>query len=300
MAKIATFSNWGLKFLGIMNDHWRKQGHDVRYEMGYNPDRHEWSDVCFVDVGDNNAQVASGYKFPNSKLAIRVIDIEAWCGQPGGVNWENADVCIFGAKHIEELVRGYVDFPPNVKVVHIPFGVDLDRWTFRERDGSGKNIACVAHQWTAKNLPLLFQVVAKLGDGWTLHLLGTKSGGDPWQWKYYECILSRMNINYTDTGWVDDLDAWLEDKDFHVLASYKEAFSYVSAQCAAKGIKPLIHPFWGASDIWPESWLWNTVDECVDMILHQSYDSQSYRTFIEDNYSLKNSMNAINEVCGIS
>jgi len=297
--KIATFSNWGEKFLGMMNSYWRKQGHEVEYRLGYDPALHEWADVCYVDVGDNNARVASEQRFPNTILAIRCIDIECWLGQPGAVHWENVDVCIFGAKHIEELVRSYVNFPPNVKVVHIPFGVDLDKWTFKVRDGSGKKVACVAHQWTAKGLPLLFQVMAKLGPGWQLHALGTKSRSDPWQWKYYEHIIEHLGIDYHWTDHVDDLDAWLDDKDFHVLASTKESFSYASAECAAKGIKPLIHAYWGSEQIWPQEWLWYMVDECVHKIKGGTYDSVWYRDVIAETYSLDLMMARINAICGI-
>ena len=297
--RICSFSNWGTKFLGMINDYWRQQGHEVRYAMGYDPAWHEWSDLCFVDVGDNNSQVASRQRFPNSRLVIRVIDIEAWVGQPGGVQWENADVCIFGAKHIEELVRSYVNFPPNVQVVHIPFGVDLSKWTFRERDGKGKKVACVAHQWTAKGLPLLFQVMAKLGPGWELHTLGTKSKGDVWQFRYYDHIIKHLGIDYHYTERVDDVDAWLDDKDFHILASMKESFGYSSAEAAAKGIKPLVHRYWRAEDVWPESWIWDTVDQCADMILNQPYNSIQYRDVIEQTYSLDAMMSKINAVCGI-
>jgi len=296
--KIFTCSNWGIKFLGMINDYWRAQGHEVRWELGYNPAQHEWSDLCFVDVCDHNAQVASTHRFPGSKLVIRAIDIECWAAQqPGGVNWKNVDVLIFGAKHIEELVRSYMTFPDSLKVVHIPFGVDLSKWTFRKRDGSGKNVTCIAHQWAAKGLPLLYQVMAELGPGWKLHLLGTKSAGDTWLHYYSKHIIEALGWDVTETLNVLSVDEWLEDKDYLVVASQKESFSYAAAEAAAKGIKPLIHNFWRAPDIWPREWIWNTIGECVRKIREEPYDSSTYRKFIEENYSLELMMKRIEEAC---
>jgi glycosyltransferase involved in cell wall biosynthesis len=189
---------------------------------GYDPTLHEWADVCFVDVCDHNAVVASKNRFPNSRLVIRAIDIECWTGQPGGVTWDNVDALVFGARHIQELVQSYVHIPEGVEIHHVPFGIDLDKWAYRER-GHGRNIACVAHRWSAKGLPLLYQFMAKLGPGYKLHLLGTRNT-EKWLHAYLDHIKDEMGLDVTETERVDDVDAWLEDKDYHVLASFKETF----------------------------------------------------------------------------
>lgn len=296
--KIFACCNWQLKFLGPMLDYWRRQGHEVRYELGYNPAGHEWSDVCFVDVCDHNAHVASEYKFPNSRLVIRAIDIECWVQQSTGVHWENVDVCIFMAKHIEELVRSYMTFPANVQVVHIPPGIDLSKWTYRERDGSNHSVAFIAHQWSAKGMPLLFQVMAALGSGWVLHILGNQSN-ERWLHKYNEHIVRELGLQVVFTERVPSVDAWLDDKDYIIIPGQKEAFSYVTAEAAAKGIKPLVHNFWRARDIWPDEWVWSTIGEAVAMA-QQPFDSASYRRYIADHYTLDTMMERINSVCGIT
>jgi len=295
--RIYSCSNWGLKFLGIVNDWWKEHGHEVQWTLGYDPALHEWSDLCWVDVADHNAHVASQYRFPHSKLVIRIIDIEAWVQQPTGVNWQNVDVVVFGAKHIEELVRSYLTFPDGLRVEHIPFGVDLRKWSFRERDGKSKEVACIAHRWGAKGLDLLLQVMAALGPGWRLHLLGTKSGGDKWLHAYTEHFISELGLVVVETDSVKDVNLWLEDKDYLIVSSLKESFSYAAAEAAAKGIKPLIHNFWRAKDIWPHNWIWNKVSECVTMIQSSQYDSREYREYIEKNYSLDLMMKRIEAAC---
>ena len=297
--RIFACCNWGLKFLGPLLEYWRKEGHEVHYELGYNPAQHEWSDICFVDVCDHNAQVASQNRFPGSRLAIRAIDIETWVGQPGGVNWENVDVLIFGAKHIEELVRSYVNFPEKLAIKHIPFGIDPTKWTFKERNGRGQNIACIAHRWSAKGIPLLLQVMAGLKkERWKLHILGTRST-EAWLHKYIEHIIRELGLDVSFTETVPNVDEWLEDKDYLVVSSQKEAFSYAAAEAALKGIKPCIHNFWGARAIWPDSWIWSTIQECINMIKAEEYNSRFYRQFVSETYSMEKMMRSLNEVCGV-
>ncbi|NIP87210.1 MAG: hypothetical protein GTO03_17275, partial [Planctomycetales bacterium] len=96
--KIFACCNWKLKFLGPVLEAWREAGHEVTYKLGYDPALHEASDVCFVDVCDHNAIVASKERFPGSRLVIRAIDIECWARQPRAVNWKNVDALVVGAR----------------------------------------------------------------------------------------------------------------------------------------------------------------------------------------------------------
>jgi len=44
-------------------------------------------------------------------------------------------------------------------------------------------------------------------------------------------------------------------------------------------------------------WMWDqeTIDEAIERILEDNYDSESYRRFIEDHYSLEEQLNCINK-----
>lgn len=294
--KIFACCNWKLKFLGLVLDAWRADGHEVKYKMGYDPALHEWADVCFVDVCDHNAVVASKHRFPGSRLVIRAIDIECWAGQYRGVTWANVDGLVLPALHIERLIQSYVDLPETLQIYRAPFGVDLDKWTYRARDRAGRRLACVCYRWSAKGLPLLLQIATRLPD-WSLHILG-KPSSEHWLNFYVDQQIDRLGLDVEFTEEVPDVDIWLEDKDAHILCSVKESFSYVTAQAAAKGIKPVVHRFYGADGIWPQNWLWNTLDEAVEMI-RGTIESASYRTYIEDHYSLEHMMKGLNEACGL-
>ena len=144
---------------------------------------------------------------------------------------------MFGASHIRELVEGYVSFPDNVEIYHVPFGVDMDKWTYRERSG-GKNIAFIAHRWSAKGLPLLAQVMMRLR-GYKLHILGNKSS-EKWLHAYWDYIVDQVGFPVEETEHTDSVNEWLDDKDYLIVTSQKEAFSYVAAEAAAKAAKDAI------------------------------------------------------------
>jgi len=301
--KIALFCNWKLKFAGHLKRWWEERGHEVRYKLGYDPALHEWADVCFIDVCDNNAIQGTKRSFPGSFLAVRCIDIECWCRQPRGITWENVDAAFFGARHIMELVQEDVKRDIADKCYHAPFGVDMRDWTFRERDGRGGKIALICHRWPAKGLQLAVQAMAVL-PGWELHVLGDRNR-TRWFHRYWDWIVAETGIGdrvFETEERVPDLDAWLEDKDFVLGTSMKEAFGYTYAESAAKGIRPLIHNFWRATDIWPEAWVWNTLDDLLEMVegCLACYDSAGYRDFIARNYSLARMMERIDAICGIS
>ena len=58
-------------------------------------------------------------------------------------------------------------------------------------------------------------------------------------------------------------------------------------EAMARGIKPIIHNFYAARGFYPDDLIYNTIDEAVEKITEESYDSESYRRFIEDNYTLE-------------
>ena len=89
------------------------------------------------------------------------------------------------------------------------------------------------------------------------------------------------------------IDEFLEGKNYLLHASHKEAFSAATAEAMAKGIKPVPHRFFGADDIWP-GLTWDSIDQAIEMITNDTYDSQSYRQYLIDHrYTLPQMMESI-------
>lgn len=305
--KILLHDPYGLKFTSDMRDWWEKQGHEVNYQRYYNPQlANEWADVIWFDTADNNIASATNpgqalladdanYRpwdlhdmdLTGKKIIVRPIDIEVWQGHQSATHWDLVDDVIFIADHIRQIadVEALPKLTGKTKFHTIPCGVNLDRFKFAERQ-PGFDIAIVSEKWNSKGTHLLLQVILKLqkiDPRYKIHWLGQRSDHN-WEYAYFDEFVEHHKLNIEFTNILNDgstVDDFLEGKNFLLHGSIKEGFSYATAEAMAKGIKPVIHRFYGADAIWGDM-TWDTIDEAVDMITDGTYDSQSYRKYLID------------------
>jgi glycosyltransferase involved in cell wall biosynthesis len=293
--KIAIFDHVH-KFTKDLIEHWEKSGHEVKKDRYLDPKLVNWADTTFFEFCDISIQRGShkedviwnGTQPLDKNIIVRLHDIDAWVGQHKGVYWPWVNHLVFVADHIEEKVKQEITFPDTLKIHNIKHGINLERYTFRDRGKPterGNKIAWVAPIVHHKGLELALQVLAAV-PGHELHVLVTSNELGSWQKAYIDSFIKRNNLKVYYYNRVDDVNQFLEDKHFLLLTSFKEAFSFVSGEAMAKGIKPIIHHFWGAETVWPKEYLWNTVEEAKQKILEFKYDSVEYRNFIQANYSL--------------
>lgn len=287
--KIALFDHVR-KFTNELIDHWKSQGHEVKIDRYLDPGLVHWADVCFFEFCDISIQRASdnGDSFwkdnpqPSDKnIVVRMHDIDAWVGQHKGVQWPWVNHLVFVADHIREKVLKDIEVPTTLQVHTIKHGINLDAFTYKER-GKGKKIAWIGNCNEAKNVPLALQVLAENPE-YELHVVGGQL--NKWKLAYVQDFVKRNNLKFFHQEHVENINDFLEDKDFLLLTSMKEAFSFVVGEAMAKGIKPIIHHFYGAENIWPKEYLWNKASE-VDKHLKGNYNSLKYRDYIKENYNL--------------
>lgn len=318
--KLALFDPYNLKFTRDMKEWWETHGYEVRFNQYYNPEYAEWADVIWFDTCDNNLLSAtnpdealladdSNYRpwslhemdLSNKKIIVRPIDIEVWGGAHAHDNmWNIVNDCIFIAPHIRDIMMA--DSRPqasDMQVHTIPHSVNLDKWTFKERK-PGFKIAVVAEIWESKGIDYALQIAYKLkqiDERYHIYYLG-KEQDYHWHRLYREEFIKNNNLPITFIDWVDNLDEWLEDKNYLLHSSIKEAFSAATAEAAAKGIRPILHAFGGYEPLWGDSgWVWQGIDEAVDMITDMEYDSLSYREYlIRKGYDTESMMRKIDKV----
>ena len=293
--KIVLFDPYLRKFTSDMERWWIDKGHEVKVDRYYDPQKVLWADVVWFDTADNNIKSATNpsealldddanfkpwdmheMDLSKKKIICRPIDIEVWQGAQNGVDWSLVNDVIFIAPHIRDLM----ELPPSVKIHVIPHSVNLDRYTFKSRK-PGKDIAIVSEKWTSKGTDLILQIALRLPD-YKFHWLGRWSD-HTWEQRYFEEFIEHHKLNFTFTEWIDGENAvndFLEDKNYLLHASHKEAFSMATAEAMAKGIKPILHRFYGADKLWP-GLTWSSIDEAVEMI-KGDYDSESYRQYLID------------------
>ena len=246
----------------------------------------DWADVTWFEWCDPVLVHASQKLRKTSRVACRLHSYEAFTSYPQQVNWAFVDHVVFVAPHIEEVFQGRTSAPVATSV--IPNGVDLSKLAYKERR-RGFNLAYLGYLNFKKNPELLLQCMADLvarDDRYQLHIAG--SFQEPRHELYFEKMIPAMGLEGRVHlhGWVDDVDAWLEDKHYLVSTSVLESFGMGIAEAMAKGLKPIIHNWVGAEHVFPDHLRFNTVREFSDLVLEEAYDPASYRTWIEERYAL--------------
>lgn len=316
--KIAIMDPYLGKFTTGMMKHWQAQGHDVRMERYYHPQNAEWADVVWFETCDNN--LVSGTNpgsaimddeanyqpwdlhdmdLSNKHIIVRPIDIEVWQGHAQSALWDVVDDVIFIAPHIREVANEH-ELPgrrENMRVHTIPHSVNLDDWTYKER-GHGFEIAVVSERWISKGTSEILQIALRLKEidsRYKITWLGQRSDYQ-WEHAYRDEFVEHHDLNIEFVNIVDSVDEFLEDKNYLLHASHKEGFSAATAEAMAKGIKPVLHRFYGADDLWP-GMTWDSIDQAVEMITKGTYNSAAYRQYLIDHrYNLPLMMEDIDKI----
>ncbi|ADQ06811.1 glycosyl transferase group 1 [Caldicellulosiruptor hydrothermalis 108] len=256
----------------------------------------QWADICWFEWCDDLVIYGSRHELAREKkLVCRIHRYEAFTNYIFQVEWENIDKVIFVASHIFDIVNSKLSGNIENKSIIIPNGIRMEDYNFRKRE-KGFNVAYVGYLNYRKSPNMLLQIINKLkriDKRYRLFIAGEFQ--DEENMMYFKYMLKEMSLeeHVIFDGWQKDINAWLEDKDYLVSCSISEGHPVGIMEAMVKGIKPVIHNFVGARDIYPEKYLWNTIDEAVDMILDRNYDSIEYREFISNNYSLKKEIDEI-------
>jgi len=281
-----------LKFLTDICE-FTKHRYVTRLHEGQNIDQiyevMKWSDISWFEWCTNLAVMAS--KLPKvCKNIIRLHRFEAYNNWPSQVQWENIDILItVGNSFVRDaLLKQVPDIENRTRVVTIPNGVNLDKCNF---DGKqrGKNLACVGYLNMRKNPMFLLQCMQKLhyiDPEHKLYFAGTFQDAMLEQYiKYMVRTLELSDAVFFD-GWQVDINSWLQDKHYIISCSIGESQGMGILEGMACGLKPVIHNFPGADQIFPSEFLFNISEEFCRQILSDKYEPEKYRRFVEENYPL--------------
>lgn len=246
-----------------------------------------WGDICWFEWCDELIIYGSSRELASQKKIIcRLHSYEAFTNYPSSVNFETVDKFVFIGEHIRDFV--VKNFNLNMdKTVVIPNGISLDKYKFKERT-LGYNIAYVGYINYKKGPMLLLHTFKAMYDKdqrYRLFIAGEFQ--DVKDVLYFNKMISEFGIqnNVIYQGWQSDLDNWLEDKNYILSTSILESQNMSIMQAMAKGIKPIIHNFVGAKEIYKREYVWNTIEEAIRM-LSDTYSSIEYRNFIDELYNI--------------
>jgi glycosyltransferase involved in cell wall biosynthesis len=299
--KIAIFVGKGRRFVDEVIEHLKRR-HEVRIFEGKTVGEMEnlmkWSDISFFEWVSDVVIYASKLA-KTCKMVCRLYNSEVYTEQPKQVIWEVFDDLIFLAPHIRDILKLTIpDIEERVKTHIIHNGIDLTKFNFRERD-RGYNLAYVGIINHKKNPSLLLQCLKHLvnfDSRYILHVAGLHR--ELMFQLYWENIVkeTKLENNIKMYGWVEDVSGWLEDKNYILSTSIGEGYPVGIIEAMAKGIKPIIHNWPGAKELFPERYIFNTIGEFSKMVLGGEYNSREYRAWVEENYSLERQIKKIEEV----
>ena len=253
----------------------------------------QWADICWFEWCDELVAYGSKHQLAEKKNIIcRLHSYEAFADYPSNVEWGCIDKIIFVGENIRKFVIDKYGID-KTKTVTIPNGVNIDKYTFKERE-PGFNIAYVGYINYKKGPMLLlhtFKAIYDSDNRYKLYIAGQFQ--DDRDVLYFQQMIKEFGIeeNVFYEGWQDNLDKWLENKNYILCTSVLESQNMSVMQAMCKGIKPIIHNFVGAKEIYPQVYVWNSIDESIIMITNNKYNSNKYREFIKYNYSLKKQVN---------
>jgi glycosyltransferase involved in cell wall biosynthesis len=245
--------------------------------------------------------VVEASKLPKvCKNIVRLHRFEAYNNWPSQVQWENIDVLItVGNSFVKEaLLRQVPDIENRTRLVTVPNGINPDKLKFIDRH-RGKNLACVGYLNMRKNPMFLLQCMQKLhyiDPEYKLFFAGNFQ--DPMLEQYIRHmvrVLELADVVFFD-GWQEDMNSWLQDKHYIVSASIGESQGMGMLEGMACGLKPVIHNFPGATQIFQPEFLFDISEEFCEQILSDTYEPQRYRKFVEENYPLRNQLSRINGI----
>lgn len=242
----------------------------------------KWADIIWVEWANENA-IAASYLKPSSKiLFIRLHRYEAFDFYPLLIEWAKIDNLVIVNNYIKDILDEKNLNIDNNKIKLIANGIDINRLSFHEHS-HGYNIAWVSHITPMKNLHFALEILRKLlekDDEYMLHIAGNFT--DLVYEKYIKQSIKNMNLekNVIFYDWVNDINEWLNDKNYLLSTSVCEGHPFNIIEAMAKGIKPVVNNFYGAEFLFDKYFLFNNIDEAITMITTDQYDSKLYHTYI--------------------
>jgi glycosyltransferase involved in cell wall biosynthesis len=262
----------------------------------------QWADIVWLEwANELAAHVTNNIRHLEKKLVVcRVHRYEVFSPFFSKIRWGLVNTTIFVSKFMSTLSQRLVpdlDKKTNIRILYN--GVNLKKFKFRE-NAPGFNLAVVGYIHLRKNpsfWPHLLSKLVEIDKRYTLHIAGEYQQAECKL--YLEHIINSLGIedNIKFYGHQDNIQNWLEDKNYLLSTSIHESFGYSIAEAMAMGIKPLIHRFPGSEELWPHNCLYSSTDEVIEMIREKdNYDSLEYYEFVEKRYSLKSQMEKIGRI----
>lgn len=261
----------------------------------------QWADIAWFEWCDQLLIDATKLR-KTCKIICRLHSYEAFTKMPAHVDWSKVDKLILVNQNVAQVLDQLHNIHVDREIINN--GVDLERFTVPESKVYGKKICSLGYINYKKNPGLLlycFKAIHNWDPEFEFYITGQHQ--DPRIKIYMDHMLSRLDIPVHLESWVDDVPAYLRDKDFVISTSLFESFHYSIAEGMASGVLPLVHAWPGSENIYPAEYLYDTPEDCVKLLVRLMESDRrkladENREYIECNYSLDRTIQGFNRVIG--
>lgn len=253
-------------------------------------DEMQWCDAAWFEWG--NGPIIPASKLPKTcRIICRVHRCEIYGTEARSVNWNNVDDLILVSPKFVDEFKAHIEanIESMTRVHVIPNALDIEKFSYRDKP-KGFEIAHITRFHPDKNPVLMLYIMQELvkrDKRYRCHVAGHIQ--DMVQFQYFQHMVDTLGLqeNILYDGRVNDIQSWLDDKHFLLSTSVVESQGVGIMEGMAKGLKPVIHNNFGnPSCHFSEKYIFNTIDEAVEMILSDDFHPGEYRDFIEKRYAL--------------
>jgi len=222
------------------------------------------------------------------KVIVRLHSFDILNRQAGQVNYDLVTDVVFVCHYMRDLFQRLApDRLNNVRVHVIHNGIQLERFPFK--GGRGRKKIAFVGRLEAKKDPMLmvqaFHFLLSRHPELELHVAGAPDNN-----RFYLSIPDFLAKNKLERsthfyGHVEDIPAWLADKDYIFCTSPIESQGVGLLEAMHSGLRPLIYDFPGAENLYPQNYLWRNLDE-LDRLLSEGPSPEDCRDFVAEKYSM--------------
>ncbi|MFH1034244.1 MAG: glycosyltransferase [Pseudomonadota bacterium] len=254
----------------------------------------EWGNELAEFLTTQGARALKG-----KRVILRIHAYEVMQGLADRIDFRQVTDLMFVCAGMRDLLlERRPEIAQQVERIHvIPNGIDTRRFQLAPRP-PGQELAYVGYLNFKKGPMVLMHALQALrrADGrCRLHVAGAFQD----QYSETACHHFLASNDLASAvrfyGWVNDVQAWLADKNAIICTSLSESQGLGLMEALAMGVKPLIYNFHTARHIYPRQWLWNNLEELSEL-LHAPHDPREGRRFVEENYSLDLQVSRLQEM----
>lgn len=220
-----------------------------------------------------------------------------------GLDWNQVAGITFAAPHLMALTQEYWSkLVSGIPMEVVTNGVDLDAVPLSPRTSwPGRDIGVVGDINQGLGVDVLLQCLHEalaLDSGYTFHILGFRE--DQRFVTYLEHLLGAMGLR--DRMVIHDpaegVSAFLGRMNALLSTSPLEGLPPTLLEAMARGIKPMVHDWPGARELFPPASVFRTLPEFRSLLADPTCDSRGYREWVAERYPLSRHLDGLEAFLG--